>query len=157
LEALTNRFDFKKNTGRIYGWGNRYVRMVAATLVGFFIAFFYVYVQNNAATETPQFNIVSVPNGARTKIVLPDQTVVWLNDASTLKYPSDLNGDSREEYFEGVGFVDDKKNTSRPYFVRTNPFVVKVLGTTFNVKAYDEERQVAVSLITGKVEVAIPG
>lgn len=82
-----------------------------------------------------------VPRGAKTYIILPDSSSVWLNSGSSLKYSTAFNEQTREVYLEGEAFFDvKKKNNKKPFFVRTHGVSVKVLGTAFNVKAYPNEK-----------------
>ncbi|MEN6454532.1 MAG: FecR domain-containing protein [Prolixibacteraceae bacterium] len=78
-----------------------------------------------------------VPDGEKGKIVLNDGTAIWLNSGSTLSYES--NGNLvRRVYLTGEAFFDVKKNRATPFLVETKNFTVKVYGTQFNVRAYDD-------------------
>ena len=97
---------------------------------------------------------VSTSNGARSKILLPDGTNVWLNSGSKLTYSKDLNtGLIREVFLTGEAFFDVVKNAKRPFIIHTTKMDVKVLGTQFNVKAYNDDKTIETSLIKGSVEV----
>ncbi len=97
---------------------------------------------------------VSTRNGARSKILLPDGSNVWLNSGSKITYSKDLDtGSSREVYLSGEAFFDVVRNEKRPFIIHTAKMDVKVLGTRFNVKAYKEDKTTETSLIKGSVEV----
>jgi len=99
---------------------------------------------------------VATPNGARSKILLPDGTNVWLNSGSKIMYNKDLDTSSiREVYLSGEAFFDVVKNAGRPFIIHTAKMDVKVLGTRFNVKAYDDDQTTETSLIKGSVEVSL--
>ncbi|MCE5347341.1 MAG: FecR family protein [Bacteroidales bacterium] len=101
-----------------------------------------------------QIQVVDVPYGSKSRIVLPDGSVVMLNSGSSLKYSdSDFSSDRRSVHLTGEGFFNVTKNSSKPFYVITPGMKVKVLGTTFNVKAYLDEELEEATLVTGKVEI----
>ena len=81
---------------------------------------------------------------------LPDGSEVWLNEASRLTYREDF-ADDRSLQLQGEAFFDVKKNSDKPFVIQTENAVVKVLGTSFNVKAYPNEIQTEVLVVSGKV------
>jgi ferric-dicitrate binding protein FerR (iron transport regulator) len=97
---------------------------------------------------------VSTRAGARERVLLPDGSEVWLNAASTLSYPEKF-GATREVLLQGEAFFKVSKDKSKPFIIRTGNFYTTVLGTSFNIKAYDADRQVRVSVATGKVAVSV--
>ncbi len=99
---------------------------------------------------------VSTRHGSRSKITLPDGSTVWLNVGSKLNYDYGKS-ESREVVLEGEAFFDVQKDENRPFLIHTRKMDITVLGTTFNVKAYREDKTVETSLIQGKVEVTIKG
>ncbi|SEM04568.1 FecR family protein [bacterium A37T11] len=114
---------------------------------------------------------LSTPKGGQYQIILSDGTKVWLNAASTLKYPSRFSGDRREVSLEGEAYFEVNNNPSigamqdnrKSYLVNRKsnvPFVVKsrnqeilVLGTKFNVTAFNDEKETKTTLVEGKVQV----
>jgi len=95
-------------------------------------------------------------HGARSKILLPDGTNVWLNSGSKITYNKDLDTSTiREVYLSGEAFFDVVKYAKRPFIIHTAKMDVKVLGTQFNVKAYDDDKTTETSLIKGSVEVSL--
>lgn len=109
---------------------------------------------NNSA-EAAKYNTVFVPYGKRQEFILPDQTKVWLNAGSYLTYSPDMLGKPREVYLNGEGYFDVAHNGTT-FIVKTKNAAVKVLGTTFNVSSYEEDKKMAIELITGKVELSSP-
>lgn len=101
-----------------------------------------------------QVQTVEVPYGSKSRIVLPDGSVVNLNSGSSLKYSgSGFNSSSRSVYLTGEGFFNVTKDSERPFYVTTPGIKVKVTGTSFNVKAYPEENTEEATLVTGKIEI----
>lgn len=100
---------------------------------------------------------VTTKYGNRTKITLPDGTIVSLNAGSKLDYnPSLFNRELREIYLSGEAFFEVVKNTKKPFIVHTENMLVTVLGTSFNLKSYPGENQSEASLIKGSIEVTTP-
>lgn len=86
------------------------------------------------------------------EIQLPDGSKVMLNHGSKLTYPENFSGDTREVTLSGEAFFDVARNPEKPFIIKTNGASVKVLGTTFNVYAYNESSTIEVIVKTGKVE-----
>jgi ferric-dicitrate binding protein FerR (iron transport regulator) len=105
--------------------------------------------------EKPNNNIawqeISVPKGEKQQVIFQDGTRVWLNSDSKLKYPVEFSGNQREVKLEGEAYFEVKKNPQKPFFVRMNNLSVKVTGTSFNVKAYNDENTITTTLDDGKV------
>ncbi|MCF6406148.1 DUF4974 domain-containing protein [Chitinophaga filiformis] len=99
---------------------------------------------------------ISTRHGSRTMVTLPDGSVVFLNVSSKLTYDYG-NDNSRQVVLEGEAFFDVFKDEQRPFIIHTKKMDITVLGTTFNVRAYEEDKTVETSLIQGKVEVTIKG
>ncbi|PWV45620.1 FecR family protein [Chitinophaga sp. S165] len=99
---------------------------------------------------------ISTRHGSRTMVTLPDGSVVFLNVSSKLTYDYGKE-DSRQVVLEGEAFFDVHKDEQRPFIIHTRKMDITVLGTTFNVRAYEEDKTVETSLIQGKVEVTIKG
>ena len=102
-----------------------------------------------------QLNEISTRPGSKSKVQLPDGSVVWLNAGSKLTYNKDFGIETREVMLTGEGFFDVTKNKGKPFIINTSSIKIKVLGTAFNVKAYPEDKQTETSLIRGSIEVTI--
>jgi len=89
---------------------------------------------------------------SKPEVVLPDGTKVTLNHSSTISYPENFTGDTREITLSGEAFFDVTPNPKKPFIIKTNSASVKVLGTSFNVYAYNNVPIVEVVVKTGKVE-----
>lgn len=95
--------------------------------------------------------VVEAPLGARTKLYLPDGTLVWLNAGSKIVYSQGFGVDDRNLSLEGEGYFEVTKNEKIPFVVETRELNLKVLGTKFNFKNYPEDEEVTVNLMEGKV------
>ncbi|CAM4091419.1 FecR family protein [Pedobacter westerhofensis] len=118
-------------------------------------------VQTNAENE-PQYNIVSTPAGGQYQVLLPDGTRVWLNAASSLKYPVSFAAlkERRVELSGEAYFEVAKINRGRgrlPFLVKSSGQEVEVLGTHFNINTYKEEKAAVTTLLEGSVRVSRAG
>lgn len=98
-------------------------------------------------------NTIKVPIGGEYSIILSDGSQVWLNSGSSLKYPVVFGEDKREVCLSGEGYFKVNPSTV-PFVVKTARLDVKVLGTSFNVSAYEEDESVTTALVTGQIEVS---
>jgi ferric-dicitrate binding protein FerR (iron transport regulator) len=89
--------------------------------------------------------------GVKSTIALADGSKVWLNADSKIEYPKSFTGNTREVYLNGEAFFDIEKNPSKPFIIHLAKGTIRVLGTSFNIKAYDNEAIVETSVSTGKV------
>lgn len=99
--------------------------------------------------------VISVPLGSRSKVLLADGTMVSLNSGSELKYSSNFSAENREVQLTGEGFFEVKSDTEHPFIVKTPDFDVKVTGTRFNVCTYTENNYSSTALADGNIEVLI--
>ncbi len=139
-----------------------YVRLVIGYAAVFVLAFgfswlvhsYYLNKTSHSATVAELIQMVEVPYGSKSRVVLPDGSVVTLNSGSILKYSSsEFNPNSRSVSMVGEGFFSITKDSLRPFYVTTSGLKVKVLGTTFNLKAYPDEDIEEATLISGVVEI----
>jgi ferric-dicitrate binding protein FerR (iron transport regulator) len=98
------------------------------------------------------YNTVIVPYGKRTKITLSDSSSVWLNSGSKLVYPARFARDKREVYLEGEAIFEVSHNKEHPFHVITHDVEVKVLGTVFDLSAYNDDKITSTILESGLVE-----
>jgi ferric-dicitrate binding protein FerR (iron transport regulator) len=105
------------------------------------------------------YNLLTTPRGGQYQLSLPDGSKVWLNAASSLKYPTCFSGKERVVELVGEAYFEIAHNASMPFKVSVvsrkgqNPAVIEVLGTHFDVKAYDDEPSVRTTLLEGSVKV----
>lgn len=99
-------------------------------------------------------NTLSTPNGGMYRLRLPDGTGVWLNAASSITYPTAFVGAKREVSVKGEAYFEVAKDASKPFFVDVNGHsTIEVLGTDFNVNAYENEDIISTTLLQGMVKV----
>lgn len=98
-------------------------------------------------------NNLTVPKGGQYQIILPDGTKVWLNAASTLKYPNQFNHTERKVELQGEAFFEVIRNPNQPFIVLANNKSITVLGTSFNVNSYNDESSTTTTLVEGKVKI----
>jgi len=111
---------------------------------------------NNSAEIT--YHTLTVPRGVRmVQVMLADGSVVWLNTASSLKYPTAFSGNERRIELTGEAYFDVKHDAEKPFFVNTKDVTVNVLGTGFNVSAYEDDEQSNVVLVKGSVALTAKG
>lgn len=104
--------------------------------------------------HTPTYNLIETPKGGQFQVVLPDGSRVWLNAASSLRYPTHFSGKQRKVELTGEGYFEVAKNKAMPFFVKTANQEVEVLGTHFNINAYTDEEFLKTTLIEGSVKVS---
>lgn len=98
------------------------------------------------------YNTLTIPNGKKFQIELSDGTLVHLNAGSSLRYPVNfLSEGARQVFLSGEAYFDVAKNVSNPFIVNVDELDVKVLGTHFNVSAYEEDKNIDVVLVEGAV------
>jgi ferric-dicitrate binding protein FerR (iron transport regulator) len=100
------------------------------------------------------FNTITTPKGSIKKIVLPDGTMVWINAASTLRYPAVFSKNERIIELNGEAYFEVAHNAKRPFKVKVKGQTVEVMGTHFNLMAYDDEPVIKTALMEGKVKVS---
>ena len=99
-------------------------------------------------------NTLIVPVGGIYSVILSDGTKVWLNSKSSLKYPVKFSGNTRDVTLEGEAYFEVSKNPHSPFTVKTKSGNVTVLGTHFNVSAYQEDKKFETTLAEGKVKIS---
>ncbi len=97
-----------------------------------------------------------VPPGKRSMVKLQDGTQMWVNSGSAVSFPKKFDRDKREIYARGEVYLEVEPDKNRPFIVRTTDLDVEVLGTRFNISAYESDEQVQVVLVDGKVNVRVP-
>jgi len=108
-----------------------------------------------STTREVMYNTMTTPKGRQFQVTLPDGTLVWLNAASSLHFPTVFTGGERQVTVTGEAYFEVARNTHMPFKVNVNgKAVVEVLGTHFNVNAYDNEDAIHTTLLKGRVRVS---
>ncbi len=103
--------------------------------------------------NTMEYSQLIVPKGKRSKLILSDGSTLHLNSGTRVVYPNYFAGNMREIYVNGEVYLDVSHNNKKPFIVRTNTITVRVMGTQFNVQAYEEDTYTQVVLASGAVQV----
>ncbi|QHS56793.1 DUF4974 domain-containing protein [Mucilaginibacter sp. 14171R-50] len=109
------------------------------------------------ANIAPSINTITTPRGGQYQVDLPDGTRVWLNSASSLTFPTRFTGATRQVAITGEAYFEVTKNAAMPFRVKTNRAQIEVLGTHFNVMAYDDENVMKTTLLEGAVNITSGG
>ncbi|GAA4300116.1 hypothetical protein GCM10023143_00800 [Compostibacter hankyongensis] len=100
-----------------------------------------------------RYNVLSIPRGGQYRLTLPDGTRVWLNAASSLRYPVAFTGKERSVELNGEAYFEVEKKAGQPFHVKAGGADIAVLGTSFDVAAYRDEPVIKTTLIAGAVRV----
>jgi len=100
------------------------------------------------------YNTLATPNGGQYQLALPDGSKVWLNAASSITYPTAFIGKQRKVQIMGEAYFEIAHNSKMPFVVEKGIMAVEVLGTHFNINAYDDEAEMKTTLLEGKVKVS---
>lgn len=127
--------------------------VIVITVVGYLLLNQYIDTGNR--NEAIEF---VAAKGVKKQFRLPDGTRVWLNSGSKLSYSADFEEKmNRAVHLEGEAYFDVVKDKGRPFEISTAKITIKVLGTSFNVKAYPEESKTETTLISGEIELFVNG
>ena len=112
---------------------------------------------NGASSPLPAYNTVATSRGRQFQVMLPDGTIVWLNAASSLRYPVAFPEGERNVMITGEAYFEVAADARRPFTVKTDKgTAIEVLGTSFNVNAYTDELVLRATLLQGKIRVKAP-
>ncbi len=109
------------------------------------------YETKQKANGSTLFNTIVTPRGGQYQVVLPDGSEVWLNAASSLRFPTAFTGKDRRVEITGEAYFEIAKDAARPFYVKVGSSEVQVLGTNFDIMAYTEESTLKTTLIEGSV------
>ena len=111
----------------------------------------------SSTTDRPRstgYNTITTPRGGQYQVVLPDGTKVWLNAASSIHFPIAFDGNTRVVGITGEAYLEVAENKKLPFEVKVKDMTVTVLGTHFNIMAYDDEEAIKTTLVQGAVQVS---
>ncbi len=109
--------------------------------------------KDGSAGKGNSYNTLATPHGGQFQLLLPDGTAVWLNAASSIRYPVAFNGHERSVELTGEAYFEVARNAAQPFRIKAGNQVIEVLGTHFNVNAYADEPEMKTSLLEGAVKV----
>lgn len=157
LKRTDARAALKEVRGRIrrerqLQWGRWAQRAAAILAIPLLLSTLYLYYNADRQDEMSFIEVRTNP-GMITTIVLPDSSRVWLNSESYLKYPVRFAKNERNVILQGEGYFSVRKNVDSRFTVQTPHHTqIQVLGTEFNVEAYEKEDEVNTTLVSGKVQ-----
>lgn len=131
----------------------RYAASLAA-IIAVSVSMYLFINKDREQADTKMCNI-SIPAGEKKEIKLPDESDIYINSASTLKYPETFGEEKRLVELAGEAFFKVTPDKERPFIINTGQISIKVLGTSFNVRSYDEDEWIGVTVSTGIVSVSI--
>jgi len=103
--------------------------------------------------EAPETNTIQTPRGGQYEVILADGTKVWLNSASSLSYPTTFTGKNRQVLLKGEAYFEVAEDKNKPFKVSVGDVQVEVLGTHFDIMAYEDENAINTTLLAGAVRV----
>jgi ferric-dicitrate binding protein FerR (iron transport regulator) len=140
-------------------WLNIAVQVAAVLVLSIIFSGVYTYMTNERtsqifsnAASLPVYHEIKAAFGTQAKIELADGTVVFLNSGSKLRFPQTFDHqEQRKVLLDGEGYFSVTKDPTQPFVVQVNKLNIKVLGTTFNVEAYNDNTSVNIALVEGSV------
>lgn len=113
------------------------------------------YDRSKLIVNSSVVNTIQTPKGGKYQVRLPDGSKVWLNSASTLRYPTSFAAHERKVHLKGEAYFEIAPNKQKPFRVESDNQIVEVLGTHFNINSYDDEDYVKTTLLEGSVKVIL--
>jgi transmembrane sensor len=113
----------------------------------------YGALAGNTRAKTPAFNTMTTPRGGQYQLTLADGTKVWLNAASSITFPVAFAGAERKVVVNGEAYFEVAHDARKPFIVSTGNQEITVLGTHFNVKAYDDDAGISTTLLAGSIRI----
>jgi transmembrane sensor len=158
LDRIHHRINIEdrlpnRETTRIVIFMRQLSRVAAILLLPALLLSLYLFLQMHDVNKDISYSEIYAPVGTRASFVLPDGTTGWLNGGSTLTFPNRFQQKTREIKLSGEVFLNVLKDDRKPFLVSTSNLMVKVLGTSLNVMAYDDAPLTEVTLVTGSVKV----
>ena len=136
---------------------NRFIniltRVAAILFIPLLVSSILLYRQQNSNRRIESYSEIYAPFGTRTSFYLPDGSTGWLNGGSSMKFPTQFAGKTRDVKLSGEAYFDVVSNRKKPFIVSTEHLEVNVTGTSFNVIAYPDEETSEVTLERGQIEV----
>ena len=139
LDSAANGIIAKQGGTQVLKLGNGMIR--------------YVKDETHNQPENISYNKMSTPRSGQYQLTLPDGSVIWLNAESSITYPTAFSGNERKVSITGEVYFEIVKDKSKPFKVTAGDQQVEVLGTHFNINAYQDEDHVKTSLLEGSVKV----
>ncbi len=148
--TFASKIAHKENTKSTSGRPRVFLKVAASVAIIIGLGMFFVNYFNTEVT-------IIAKVGNENIFILPDQSVVWLNEGSELTYKKGFKSEIRESRLKGEAFFEVTKNPEKPFVVLANNTETRVLGTSFNLKADTKTKETEIVLVTGKVQFSSQG
>lgn len=166
FHQISSQLDQAEESAPLYRFPWRWVAGIAASLL---LLGGFLYMQHKHAIQSGESSAMVAPQAeklAPTEFInleqrivqhtLPDGSTVWMRPAARITYPQTFAAKDRTVLFAGEGFFDIQKDRSRPFFIHSGEMTVRVLGTSFNMKATADQKLFEIDVVTGSVQVIAP-
>lgn len=120
-------------------------KLAAILVITLGLGYYFVVQRDNQTIE------IITQKSNNTKVQLPDGSTVWINQLSKLSYPKKFDNKVREVYLEGQAYFEVTKDINKPFVVHSMQATTKVLGTSFNIRSYNVDENIELTVYTGKV------
>ncbi|WP_421871531.1 FecR family protein [Marinoscillum sp.] len=143
-----------RRNNKAFVWRQTHTFRLAAVIALLLAVTAILYLNQPEETlSVPEMVMIKAAPGQKRNIQLADGTKVMLNSGSSLVYPKEFVDSIRQVTLYGEAFFDVKRNPQQPFLIESGQLTTRVLGTSFNVRSYTEERQIYVAVVTGKVQI----
>jgi ferric-dicitrate binding protein FerR (iron transport regulator) len=115
----------------------------------------YLYVKEKTTADVVREYTIVADKGQRSTVLLPDGSKVWLNSHTQISYSNDYGKEQRNVSLTGEAYFEVAKEADCPFIVNAGEMKVEVIGTTFNIRAYQEDKEIVATLFSGKIEASI--
>ena len=132
---------------------SRWLQAAAVFLICFSAALFAVFKNRHNSSPPLTYTLIWAPKGIKKQFSLSDGTFVYLNSGSNIRIPSNFGTDSRQVILSGEAFFVVKHDASKPFKIQTGKLTIADIGTSFDVKSYQDDAQIQVAVESGKVSV----
>jgi transmembrane sensor len=112
----------------------------------------YQIVDNNEENQNVSINTISTPVGGQYMVILPDNSQVWLNAASSISFPTSFKDKTRNVSITGEAYFEISKNAEKPFIVKSGDVAITVLGTHFDIMNYTDEPKSKITLLEGSIK-----
>lgn len=127
------------------------LRIAAVLIIGLILGI--LFNKLNTKTEPTVYYQANAPGGSISNVTLPDGSIIYLNAETDIKYTMNGKNNSREVFLEGEAWFNIQRNRNKPFIIHTRNYAINVTGTTFNVKAYKDEKEIITTLEEGEVKI----
>lgn len=133
----------------------RIAAVIAFCICSFAAYHFFIPDNSIGGNDITEWKVLQTPSRDKSKIILEDGTQVNLNSKTQLKYPASFSGKNREVHLNGEAFFDVKKDPEHPFIIHMKHMSIRVLGTAFDVKVYEDDSFIETTLVRGLIQITL--